>query len=146
MHDENMSFLFLFGSACVLAYTLPIMPAYAYMIDDCVSQPSRWANLQSCLPVFAADATLLAVGDAAGTVSSWDVLQSCLVTAAQAHDGPVTAVNWLNSAGSENTNTLVSCGYDGAVATLQIDPGIYKLYRAAFWGLYHSCKRSHKVG
>lgn len=90
---------------------------------------------------------MVAVGDAAGIVSSWDVVYSCLITAAQAHEGPATSVGWMNGSNSSTANnSVVSCGYDGTLATLQIDPGIYKLYRAAFRGLYHSCKRNHKVG
>lgn len=88
---------------------------------------------------------MVAVGDAAGIVSSWDVGQSCLITAAQAHDGPATSVDWMSSTNSLGTSSIVSCGYDGTIGTLQVDPGIYKLYRAAFRGLYHSCKRNHKV-
>lgn len=95
---------------------------------------------------------MVAVGDAAGIVSSWDVAESCLLTAAPAHDGPATGVSWLSSTSNSSSTSatdacaVASCGYDGTLATLQIDPGIYKLYRAAFRGLYHNCKRNHKVG
>jgi WD40 repeat protein len=98
------------------------------------------------------------VGDASGVISSWDVTQSTLITAAQAHEGPVSCVNWSSSGGSSssfssgsgggsgNSSSVVACGYDGAVSLLQADHSITKLYSAAFTGLYYSCKKSNKVG
>jgi hypothetical protein len=91
-------------------------------------------------------------------ISSWDVLQSTLITAAQAHEGPVSCVNWSSSGGSSSSSfssgsgggsgsssSVVVCGYDGAVSLLQADHSITKLYSAAFTGLYYSCKKSNKV-
>jgi hypothetical protein len=92
-------------------------------------------------------------------ISSWDVPQSCLITAAQAHDGPVSCVNWSRSGGSSSSfssgcgssdgssgsSSVVACGYDGAVSLLQADHGIAKLYSAAFRGLYYNCKKNNKV-
>jgi WD40 repeat protein len=102
-----------------------------------------------------AAATLLAIGDASGIISSWDVPQSCLITAAQAHDGPVSCVGWSRSGGSSSSfcsgsgdsssSSLVACGYDGAVSLLQADHSIAKLYSAAFRGLYYNCKKNNKV-
>jgi hypothetical protein len=96
------------------------------------------------------------VGDASGVISSWDVTQSTLITAAQAHEGPVSSVNWSSSGGSSSfssgsgggsgsSSSVVACGYDGAVSLLQADHSIAKLYSAAFTGLYYSCKKSNEV-
>lgn len=79
------------------------------------------------------------------------------MTAAQAHEGPVSCVSWSRSGGSSSSfsssgcgsdgssSSVVACGYDGAVSLLQADHSIAKLYSAAFRGLYYNCKKNNKV-
>lgn len=119
-------------------------------------QRSLLMRCYHCCHATAADTTLLAIGDAAGIVSSWDIVQGCLVSAAQAHDGPVSSVSWMLTGAatgflhsswgrSATSSSVISCGYDGAVAELQPDHSIPMLYSAAFRGLYYSCKKNNKV-
>lgn len=81
-----------------------------------------------------ADSTLLAAGDADGIVSAWDVPQSCLLSAAQVHEGYVSSCCWsstssnmpstaLGSSGGRHSSrdvSLISCSYDGTLSVLQV--------------------------
>lgn len=97
------------------------------------------SDLYSGAIVCAADSTLLAAGDTDGVVSAWDVPQSCLLSAAQVHEGYVSSCCWsststntppasmgLNalangSSGSSGKGvSLISCSYDGTISVLQV--------------------------
>jgi len=87
-----------------------------------------------------ADGTLLAAGDTGGVVSAWDVPQSCLLSAAQAHEGYVSGCCWSSGSSTNSTTmhttssggssitpgngsrqlSVISCGYDGALCILQV--------------------------
>lgn len=76
-----------------------------------------------------ADSTLLAAGDADGIVSAWDVPQSCLLSAAQVHEGYVSSCCWsstssnMGSSGGRHGSrdvSLISCSYDGTLSVLQV--------------------------
>jgi hypothetical protein len=110
-----------------------------------------------------ADASLLAVGDAAGTVSTWDARECSLLSAARAHDAAAVGLAWLSSAAAHCNNSpeaavvtpgtcgqltaaqVVSCGADRRVMLLAADAGIAHLYAAAFTALYNSCRRSNQA-
>lgn len=57
----------------------------------------------------------MAVGDAAGVVSGWDLITGTLLGAAAAHVGPAADCRWSNS-----SHALVSVGYDGYLSQLLV--------------------------
>lgn len=94
-----------------------------------------------CVPAasYQTDATLLAGGDTDGVVSTWDVAQSCLLAAAQVHEGYVSSCCWSSSSslaapapacsggssvgGVSSSNrelSVISCSYDSTMSVLQV--------------------------
>ncbi len=63
--------------------------------------------------------TRLAVADAKGLISAWDVRFGALLSAAQAHEGAATSAHF-----NASSDVVVSCGYDGTLSFLQVSKKI----------------------